>query len=293
MATALNFEAAYREAKARAQAQVHRGMDHRPHQKHFASEKKTDCMQCITLHPLPVVLKQCTAQSIRYMPNFVGVEYATYLLDTVRHISGWRDLKNRRLLSLGGTPHPCGSWSLPLPRFLQALALHMAPIFGGVPPNQVLINDYAAGQGIDAHKDGPLYEPVAAVISLDSAAMLDFLHDDRDSSSDEGVVCSLLLEPRSLVIFSGAAYCKLKHQIASRHKDVVDTSTCINVEYCSDQYKQHGCTIFRGQRLSLTFRRFSTVTKVLADGTDVAMLTHEEQLELQRRQDWFAGSITE
>ena len=42
------------------------------------------------------------------------------------------------------------------------------------PPNHVLINSYNRGQGIAPHQDGPLYEPLVAILSLDGPALLQF-----------------------------------------------------------------------------------------------------------------------
>jgi hypothetical protein len=95
-------------------------------------------------------------------------------------------------------PH-CGSLQVlePLPVFLQQLIRRLQPLelFGGAQANHVLINKYLAGQGgrcerlmrcfasdlpawlvagIMPHKDGPLYYPTVAIISLGSSATMDF-----------------------------------------------------------------------------------------------------------------------
>ena len=46
------------------------------------------------------------------------------------------------------------------------------------PPNHVLLNEYQPEQGIDAHRDGPLYAPRVAIVSLGSACSFDFVTDD-------------------------------------------------------------------------------------------------------------------
>lgn len=40
--------------------------------------------------------------------------------------------------------------------------------------DHVLINKYEPGEGILAHKDGPLYQPFVCILSLGSSAILNF-----------------------------------------------------------------------------------------------------------------------
>eukprot|EP00035_Acanthoeca_spectabilis_P005987 m.119390 g.119390 ORF g.119390 m.119390 type:complete len:95 (-) comp13294_c0_seq1:390-674(-) len=88
---------------------------------------------------------------------------------------------------------------------------------------QVLLNYYDPGQGIDAHNDGPLYQPLAAIISLGSNAILSF--SDLQKSDDS--VASVVLTPGSLLVFDRDAYTTLRHGIDGSF-DVVLTSpsTC-------------------------------------------------------------------
>ena len=43
------------------------------------------------------------------------------------------------------------------------------------PPNHVLLNEYQPGEGIMAHKDGPLYLNWVVIISLGSNSGFDFV----------------------------------------------------------------------------------------------------------------------
>ncbi len=98
-------------------------------------------------------------------------------------------------------------------------------------PDQVIINEYEPGQGIASHIDCvPCFEDTIASISLSSKCVMDF-------TIPEGEKVPKLLEPRSLLIFSGDARYHWKHGIASRKTD-----------------KWHGQTINRARRISLTFR---------------------------------------
>jgi len=147
----MDFTTAYREARARAKAEAVATADTTQTSTSFGSSK-------LALDTLPSSL--CSDVEIRCINDFVTAEHATTLAAQLRGLKGWRELPGRKLLSLGGTPTPgySGVWVLPLPQFLEELAHALAPVFGGEPADQLLINEYEIGQGIAAHKDGPLYE---------------------------------------------------------------------------------------------------------------------------------------
>ena len=70
----------------------------------------------------------------------------------------WTQLRGR---SLGGLPRPLpeGFAPEPLPGWVGTVcdALVRSGVFPpDAPPNHVLLNEYQPGQGIDAHRDGPL-----------------------------------------------------------------------------------------------------------------------------------------
>jgi hypothetical protein len=60
----------------------------------------------------------------------------------------------------------------------SSLAPRCSPVPGvfpsDQPPNHILLNEYRDGQGIGPHKDGPLYHPMVAVLSLGSPADIHF-----------------------------------------------------------------------------------------------------------------------
>ena len=100
------------------------------------------------------------------------------------------------------------------------------------PPDQVIINEYQPGQGITLHTDCvPCFEETIASLSLGSPCVMNFTH------TNTGENTSHLLEPRSLLLFSGDARYQWKHGIAARKSD-----------------KHDGQIIARGRRISLTFR---------------------------------------
>ena len=159
--------------------------------------------------------------TIRYAAEFVDEREARALATALRRLDGWAQLPRRRLLSVGGTPHPAGAWTEPLPPCLRALARRAAAFFpDGWLPDQALVNEYVEGSGIAAHADGPLYEPCAVIVSLESSARRDFFTDGDER------VASVLLRPRSVVAFADAAYLSLKHGIAAARADTVDDRVC-------------------------------------------------------------------
>ena len=198
-----------------------------------------------------------------YMEDFIDGGTEQELLACAGR-NNWRVLRGRRVQNWGGLPHIRGMFAVELPNFLDFCVKELVSvgIFGEeAPPNHVLINDYAAGQGIDAHEDGPAYEACAAILSLQSALVMDFSDVDvqcaeMDGKSNERQrVGSLLLKRRSVVVLVGYAYTRLWHGIAPRTEDVVDELVLNRGEL------RVGSVLKREHRMSLTFRRSIKVLK--------------------------------
>ncbi len=99
----------------------------------------------------------------------------------------------------------------------------------------MIINEYQPGQGIASHIDSvPCFEETIVSISLSSSCVMVF----SNPATREKV--SHILEPRSLLIFSGDVRYHWKHGIAARKTDKYD-----------------GQMIQRGRRISLTFRNMT------------------------------------
>ncbi|ONK62813.1 uncharacterized protein A4U43_C07F8400 [Asparagus officinalis] len=169
----------------------------------------------------------------------------TYVVSASR----WKSLKNRRLQNWGGVVHEKGLLPQDLPPWLKKLTERICEQTGLFPSaiNHVLINEYLPEQGIMPHQDGPAYFPVVAILSLQSPVVIDFTphprlkeckdkdkvtaenQDITDSSSKVGEnglsdelipreeydrqPQSLLLMPRSLLIFKDQAYSDYLHGI--------------------------------------------------------------------------------
>ena len=146
----------------------------------------------------------------------------------------------------------------PLPPWLQRICdeLTRCGIFPpDAPPNHVLLNEYQIGQGIAAHKDGPLYAPRVAILSLGSHATFEFSTPSTPSAPSE-TVASMLLPPRGVFVFGGDAYKSHLHGIKGKAAD--DTASpglvCLDRQAAADGADEHGL-LPRRRRLSLTVRR--------------------------------------
>lgn len=175
---------------------------------------------------------------LRYIPDFITpaeeealintIDQQPWLSDLKRRVQhyGWKyDYTARRVdesMQLGKLP----DW---LVDYCQRLSDggHFLKI-----PDQVIINEYQPGQGIAPHVDCvPCFEETIASVSLGSTCVMEFI------KTSTGEKINQLLEPRSLLIFSGDARFQWRHGIAVRKTD-----------------KYGGQVIQRGRRISLTFR---------------------------------------
>ncbi|XP_059522728.1 alpha-ketoglutarate-dependent dioxygenase alkB homolog 6 isoform X6 [Myotis daubentonii] len=182
----------------------------------------------------------------------------------------WTQLSGRKLQNWGGLPHPRGMVPERLPLWLQRYVDKVSDLnlFGGLPANHVLVNQYLPGEGIMPHKDGPLYYPTVSTISLGSHTMLD-LYEPRQPKDEDPTeqprppprpATSLLLEPRSLLVLRGTAYTRLLHGIAAACVDPLDTASLPrNIAACPSA--QPGAHLVRGTRVSLTIRRVPRVLR--------------------------------
>ena len=125
--------------------------------------------QCCS-EPVNLVSYLCHARlqqprDVYYIPDFVTEQQETLLADAIAADSRkWVQLRGRRLQCHGGTVLPEGTLSEPLPGHLQRFCTYLCA--RGLQPtnksnwNHVLVNEYAPGEGIMPHCDGPLYLPM-------------------------------------------------------------------------------------------------------------------------------------
>ncbi|PNG99069.1 putative alpha-ketoglutarate-dependent dioxygenase ABH6, partial [Tetrabaena socialis] len=96
--------------------------------------------------------------SLFYLPEYVNEAEEERLLREVRASRAkWVQLSGRRLQNHGGVVHAKGLIPAPLPSWLQPLLQRLAAegggdgpsgLYGGLPPNHVLVNSYRPGEGI-------------------------------------------------------------------------------------------------------------------------------------------------
>ncbi|WCJ27905.1 hypothetical protein M5689_009624 [Euphorbia peplus] len=175
--------------------------------------------------------------------DFITENEEKYLLDKINEapLTKWKSLKNRRLQNWGGVVHEKGLLPQDLPPWLTKITERIYDESGLFPAtlNHVLINEYLPHQGIMPHQDGPAYFPVVAILSLGSPVVMDFIphsrlrmstDESRNSVESEGYSnaeldietaewmdnhrpFSVLLNPRSLLIFKDNAYSDYLHGI--------------------------------------------------------------------------------
>lgn len=120
----------------------------------------------------------------------------------------------------------------PLPAWAFPIAVRLATEGYMTLADQLIVNEYQAGQGISAHIDClPCFGPVVCSITLGSAACIEF------SASNGSRREALFLERGSLVVIVGEARRQWRHAIPARKSDRVGE-----------------VLIARGRRVSLTFR---------------------------------------
>eukprot|EP00051_Salpingoeca_urceolata_P008734 m.108420 g.108420 ORF g.108420 m.108420 type:complete len:236 (-) comp15913_c2_seq2:139-846(-) len=197
--------------------------------------------------------------TVFYIPNFVDDTQAALLWRRIYEAPKpkWTTLARRRLQSWGGHTDHRGLIPQPLPPWLTPLMQRIDQMgaFFGEASNHVLVNEYLPGQGIMPHEDGPLFTPAIATVTLGSHCVLQFFRKD----SREQPFCSLLLEPRSLVVIQDDMYGHL-HGIAEVKTDILD-DLVVNRDLC-DMAKQDGRDeLHRSTRVSLTIRHVPKVLK--------------------------------
>lgn len=123
----------------------------------------------------------------------------------------------------------------PLPSWADGLArrLHGERLMAQI-PDQIIVNEYQAGQGISAHIDClPCFGDTIISLSLGSGCIMQFTRTNGAFT----LSIPVYLAARSLLVMQGAARFEWKHAIPARQADMVQ-----------------GRKIERGRRVSITFR---------------------------------------
>ncbi|KAL3915821.1 MAG: hypothetical protein SGPRY_007067 [Prymnesium sp.] len=175
--------------------------------------------------------------TVRHVGGWLSEEEEMELLDCVDNspTHSWTQLRGRRLQQYGGTPLPSEPMKVEaLPAWISSVVARVvdAGVFPpSLPPNHVLLNEYLPGQGIDPHRDGPLYHPLVAIISMGSHCTFQFVTDDLQRQPQE----SFLLPSRGLFLFEGDAYEKLLHTVPAKDADVM-SNELIRLDLLSSEW---------------------------------------------------------
>jgi alkylated DNA repair dioxygenase AlkB len=174
---------------------------------------------------------------LAYHPNYISKEEEAFLLAQIDAQNWLYDLKRR--VQHYGYKYDYRARRIDVsmkigevPDWLENIAkrLYTEGVFENM-PDQVIINEYEAGQGISAHIDcEPCFGDMIVSISLNSTAIMEFTKED--------IKIPILLEPRSAAILKGASRYAWMHAIPARQKDIYN-----------------GMIFPRKRRISLTFRK--------------------------------------
>lgn len=129
-------------------------------------------------------------------------------------------------------------------------------------PDQITINKYNPGDGIPPHTDNiTAFEEPLATLSLGSSIVMEM-------KSPDGLKASILLKPRSLLIFTGDSRYLWTHGITPKKTDVVSNDISGAPEI-----------IIRKTRVSITFRKVVFPSKLLTlPANQVEAIKFEKEL---------------
>ena len=191
--------------------------------------------------------------------NFIDDNVATELFKAIEAMSqSFVRLRGRKCLCLGGSVTCAGLVEQDnIPDWLSGLMRSVGKFFpaemGSLPsPNHALINVYEPGEGIMAHEDGPAYSPYAAILSLGSSTVFDFVPKTECDSRRARVY----LPVGSLLLFTGEAYKDMLHEVQVARHDYIREGVCLNgerIEGCGFSSYSNGI-LTRGKRISITMR---------------------------------------
>jgi alkylated DNA repair dioxygenase AlkB len=203
-----------------------------------------------------------------FIPEAITATYEQYLLSCVmEQSSSWVYLRTRRLQCWGtnetGLSAILPKWLDPCTAFISRLL----DLPGGAPVNHCLINHYEPGQGVPHHTDGPKYVNKVAILSLGSPVLMTFRR--RLSTNEIGIeyagdIFSVMLEPRSILVFEKEVYDNYMHGIDSRYSDRVPCDgSCLNIDLGADK-EVNNCVFY-----SLSNLFFDLIALVYFEGCEI------------------------
>ena len=197
----------------------------------------TDVDDEISSSSSPDVAKR--VPGLAYCREFIGARDAEFVESALLRepAAWWTKGRGRRVMNAGGTS-PSRLYregdDEAIPTYLRELVEVLVRRKASErAANHVLVNEYDADGFISPHSDGDVYAPDVQILTLRSSALIEFWpaegatagdFDECDNIDAPRPVVSVLLEPRSLLMYRGEAY-RLRHGIRARVKDVVAAET--------------------------------------------------------------------
>ena len=178
---------------------------------------------------------KCRVPGLRYVPEYIDGNTQQRLLVEVDAMP-WHPISDQRRIQYYGYWFEIARGGVyfvgELPRWARELSSRL--LSDGLTPHpadQLIVSEYAPGQGIRPHVDAPVFAEVIVGISLGSTCIMEF-------TNAREPVEQLLLEPGSALVLSGPARDTWQHSIPAQDEDVWE-----------------GRTLSRSRRVSLTFRK--------------------------------------
>lgn len=175
------------------------------------------------------VYKVPKSQTSYYLKDWISEEQGSllYSIITSQDKDRWVHLakSGRSLQKWGGDVLQGGLTNLEkIPCWLDCLSQRMLNqniIESEFYPNHFLINHYKGDIGIMPHTDGPLYHPFVTVVSLGSPIIFR-IYQNYEGYHQENEISNILIEDRSLFIFTDDYYQKFLHCIRESEYEVIN-----------------------------------------------------------------------
>jgi alkylated DNA repair dioxygenase AlkB len=204
----------------------------------FDIPQKTSNISIVKPKTLNDISLLSNIKGLVYMPDYITQEEHNFLWQSV-NAEKWLDDLKRRVQHYGYKYNYKArfiDYTMKigeLPSWVTSLAEKLKDNnFMQNTPDQLIINEYLAGQGIANHVDcEPCFGDTIISLSLGSTCVMDFINKYTKEKID------VLLEPRSLVILKDEARYEWTHGIQGRKSDF----------FKNQKYE-------RNTRISLTFR---------------------------------------
>ncbi len=185
--------------------------------------------------------------SVYYIPNYISEEEEAAMLGEIQSTPlALKSKLTKRLVQEWGCSmcSKCNQsfvYDGNLPPWSESvgdLLLHDRIFSPSTFPNNIRIHEYETGEGIAPHVDGPIYVPLVAIVSLASTSVMSFyprqepydqpMEHYNDTFKFDGHIAkqrphmSVVLEPRSLLVFRDEAYSHYPHGISDKAVDSLD-----------------------------------------------------------------------